>query len=53
LGFPSTLDEVEKELQNKDIAPEDKKILLDWMDAFEKIKIEGDTTAEARRDKIK
>lgn len=52
-GFPSTLDQVESELQKSDISIEDKKLLLDWIDAFSQIKIENDTTAEARRDKIK
>lgn len=52
-GFPSTLDQVEAELTKKDLSDEDKKVLLDWMDAFEKIKIDNDTTAEARRERIK
>lgn len=52
-GFPSTLDQIETELQQPNISEEDKKLLLDWMDAFSQIKIENDTTAEARRVKIK
>ena len=52
-GFPSTLDAIEIELKNPDISLEDKKILLDWMDAFQAIQIQGDTMAEERRAKIK
>ncbi len=52
-GFPSTLDQVEEELSKTDISAEDKKILLDWMEAFEQIKIENDSRAEERREKIK
>ncbi len=52
-GFPNTLDQVEAELKKTDLSSEDKKVLLDWMDAFSDIKIENDSTAEARREKIK
>lgn len=48
-GFPSTLDQVEEELKNPKISDEDKKLLIEWMDAFNQIRIDGDTIAEARR----